>query len=98
MDFYIKWQLVDPARLFTATGGDEEAAAARLADIVQDRIKSVVAQPPLQQIVADAQRPPATLFVPDELHSAAGTGRRTGRRALQRIDLPDDVAHASTRA
>ena len=51
-DFYIKWRVHDPVQFFTATGGKEQLAGERIADIVKDGIKSVVAQRTLQQIVS----------------------------------------------
>ena len=53
VDFYVKWQLLDAARFFQATGGDEDMAALRLADIVRDRLKSAVAAAPLTRVIAD---------------------------------------------
>src|ERR1700680_4223070 len=43
VDFYVKWQLLDAARVFRAIGGDEDMAGLRLADVVRDRLKSAVA-------------------------------------------------------
>jgi len=44
VDFYVKWRVNDASRFFQATGGEEDIAAQRLAEIVKDGIKSVVAQ------------------------------------------------------
>ncbi|GMU67824.1 MAG: hypothetical protein AMXMBFR37_01570 [Steroidobacteraceae bacterium] len=92
VDFYVKWRVADAAKYFRATGGNEEAAGQRLADIVKDGIKNAVAQRTLQEVVT-AER-------------AAVTGEMFGRASqavdefgielmdvrVQRIDLPDDVA------
>jgi len=92
VDFYIKWRVADAAKYFRATGGNEDAAGQRLADIVKDGIKNAVAQRTLREVVT-AER-------------AAVTGEMIGRAStavdefgielvdvrLQRIDLPDDVA------
>jgi modulator of FtsH protease HflC len=43
-DFYVKWRVKDPVLYYTSTGGREELAAERLADIVKDGLKSVVAE------------------------------------------------------
>src|ERR1700730_9455989 len=55
VDFYVKWRLLDAARFFQATGGDEDMAALRLADIVRDRLKSAVAGQPLTKLIAEAR-------------------------------------------
>src|ERR1700722_18592966 len=52
VDFYVKWRVKDPSLFYTAPGGREEQAGERLAEIVKDGIKSVVAQRTLQQIVS----------------------------------------------
>src|SRR6476646_1900658 len=52
VDFYIKWRVKDPSYYFQATGGSEDIAGRRLAEIVKDGIKSVVAERSLEQIVS----------------------------------------------
>ena len=44
VDFYVKWKVKDASRYFQATGGREDLAGDRIAEIVKDGIKSVVAQ------------------------------------------------------
>ncbi len=94
VDFYVKWRLLDAERFFQATGGDEDMAALRLADIVRDRLKSAVAGQPLTKVIADAR---GTLS--DEGFNEVGAAaRQFGVELidvqLQRIDLTDDVATA----
>jgi membrane protease subunit HflC len=92
VDFYVKWRIKDPAAYFTATGGLEDKAGDRLADIVKDGIKGVVAQRTLQQIVS-AERGEVTgqMFTPAS-RNAAGLGVELVDVRVQRIDLPDEVA------
>jgi membrane protease subunit HflC len=92
VDFYVKWRVKDPSTFFTATGGNEELAGQRLAEIVKDGIKSVVAQRTLQQIVS-AERAAVTgqMFAPAS-HNALGLGVDLVDVRVQRIDLPDEVA------
>jgi modulator of FtsH protease HflC len=92
VDFYVKWRVKDPSLYFTATGGREDLAGERLAEIVKDGIKSVVAQRTLQQIVS-SERSAVTgeMFGPAS-HNAAGLGVELVDVRVQRIDLPDEVA------
>jgi modulator of FtsH protease HflC len=92
VDFYVKWRVKDPSRYFTATGGREDLAGERLAEIVKDGIKSVVAQRTLQQIVS-SERSAVTgeMFGPAS-RNAAGLGVELVDVRVQRIDLPDAVA------
>jgi len=92
VDFYVKWRVASGSRYFQATGGSEDIASERLAEIVKDGIKGVVAERTLEQIVS-AER-------------AAVTGDMFGRASkavealgidlidvrVQRIDLPEDVS------
>jgi membrane protease subunit HflC len=94
VDFYIKWQLLDVVSFYEATGGDEDVAALRLADIVRDHLKSAVAGQPLTKVIADAR---GTLS--DAAFSQIGAAARQWGVELidvqlQRIDLTDDVATA----
>ena len=44
VDFYVKWRVKDPQVYYTAAAGSESLAGERLAEIVKDGIKSVVAR------------------------------------------------------
>ncbi len=92
VDFYVKWRVKDPSLYFTAAGGREDLGGQRLAEIVKDGIKGVVAQRTLQQIVS-AERAAVTgeMFV-QASHNAAGLGVDLVDVRVQRIDLPDEVA------
>jgi modulator of FtsH protease HflC len=94
VDFYVKWRISDVARYYLATGGDEEAAAGRLAEIVKDGLKGVIAKRTIQQVVA-AER---AEFIGDILQFA---GRSVGQLGLtlvdvrvKRIDLPEEVSES----
>ncbi|HXL97993.1 MAG TPA: protease modulator HflC [Steroidobacteraceae bacterium] len=94
VDFYVKWQLLDAARFFQATGADEDMAGLRLADIIRDRLKSAVAGQPLTKVISD---PRGTLSDAgfNDIGAAAGElGVQLIDVQLQRIDLTDDVAAA----
>jgi membrane protease subunit HflC len=91
-DFYIKWRVRDAVQYYTATGGKEELAGERLADIVKDGIKSVVAQRTLQQIVSAERAAVTGDMFGQASKSATGLGIELVDVRVQRIDLPDDVA------
>ena len=92
VDFYIKWKVKDPALFYTATGGDEALAGERLAEIVKDGIKTVVAQRTLQQVVSSERAG----LTGEMLGQASGKAEALGVALVdvrvQRIDLPDEVA------
>ncbi len=94
VDFFVKWRVSDVARYYLATDGDEEAAAGRLAELVKDGLKGVIAKRTIQQVVA-AER---AEFIGDILQVA---GRSVGELGLtlvdvrvKRIDLPEEVSES----
>lgn len=92
VDFYIKWRVDDASRYFQATGGREEIAGERLAAIVKDGIKGVVAQRTLEQIVT-AERAAVTGDMFERASKAVGDlGVKLVDVRVQRIDLPEDVS------
>ena len=92
VDFYVKWRVQDPALYYTATGGREEFAGQRLAEIVKDGIKSVVAQRTLQQVVSAERAAVTGEMFGQASRNAAGLGVELVDVRVQRIDLPDEVA------
>jgi membrane protease subunit HflC len=92
VDFYVKWRVKDPSTFYIATGGREEQAGERLAEIVKDGIKSVVAQRTLQQIVSAERAAVTGEMFGQASRNAAGLGVELVDVRVQRIDLPDEVA------
>ena len=91
VDFYVKWRINDVAQYYQSTNGDEEMAARRLAEIVKDGLKGVIARRTIQQVVA-AQR---AEFIGDILDVAGESVRQLGITLVdvrvKKSDLPDDV-------
>jgi len=92
LDFYTKWRISDVAQYYQSTsGGDEDVAARRLAEIVKDGLKGVIARRTIQQVVA-AER---AEFIGDILQVAGVSVQELGITLVdvrvKKIDLPDDV-------
>ena len=92
VDFYIKWQVNDASLYFQSTGGREELASERIAEIVKDGIKSVVAQRPLEEIVTSERAAVTGEMLKAANDNADGLGIRLVDVRVQRIDLPEDVS------
>ncbi|HKT71305.1 MAG TPA: protease modulator HflC [Steroidobacteraceae bacterium] len=92
VDFYVKWRVKDASRYFQATGGREELAGDRLAEIVKDGIKSVVAQRTLEQIVSSERAAVTGDMFGQASRNVAQLGVELVDVRVQRIDLPDDVS------
>ena len=92
VDFYVKWRVKDPSTYYTAAAGSEAIAGERLAAIVKDGIKSVVAQRTLQEIVSAERAAFTTEMFGQASRNALGLGVDLVDVRVQRIDLPDEVA------
>jgi modulator of FtsH protease HflC len=92
VDFYVKWKVKDASRYFQATGGREDLAGDRIAEIVKDGIKSVVAQRTLEQIVSAERAAVTGEMIGQASRNVANLGVDLVDVRVQRIDLPDDVS------
>jgi modulator of FtsH protease HflC len=94
VDFYVKWRVTDVGGYYLATNGDEEAAAGRLAEIVKDGLKGVIAKRTIQQVVA-AER---AEFIGDILQFSGSSVSQLGLTLVdvrvKRIDLPEEVSES----
>ena len=92
VDFYIKWRISDVVQYYLATGGEEEVGANRLAEIVKDGLKGVIAKRTLQKVVAAERQE----FMDDILEFSAASVAQLGVTLVdvrvKRIDLPDEVS------
>ncbi|MDD3608871.1 MAG: protease modulator HflC [Halothiobacillaceae bacterium] len=92
VDFYIKWQIEDPAKYFRATRGDERAAAARIAQIVKDGLKSQFSSLTIRQVVS-GDREQIKLAVADKANrDVSEFGVKVIDVRIMRIDLPPEVS------
>ena len=92
VDFYVKWRVNEASRYFQATGGRDELAGERLAEIVKDGIKGVVAQRTLEEIVTSERAAVTGQMFEESSRNAEGLGIKLIDVRVQRIDLPEDVS------
>jgi len=92
VDFYVKWKVKDASRYFQATGGREDLAGDRIAEIVKDGIKSVVAQRTLEEIVSADRAAVTEDMIGQAGRNVSNLGINLVDVRVQRIDLPDDVS------
>jgi membrane protease subunit HflC len=94
VDFFVKWRVSDVGQFYLATNGDEESAAGRLAEIVKDGLKGVIAKRTIQQVVA-AER---AEFIGDILQFSGSSVGQLGITLVdvrvKRIDLPEEVSES----
>lgn len=92
VDFYIKWRVLDASKFFQATGGSEEIAGRRLAEIVKDGIKSVVAERSLERTVSSERAAVTHEMLDAAKANVAGLGADLVDVRVQSINLPDEVS------
>ncbi len=92
VDFYIKWRVQNPRQYFQATGGREDIAGERLAEIVKDGIKSVVAERTLEQIVSAERAAVTSEMFGQASKNVSNLGAQLIDVRVQSIDLPEEVS------
>ena len=92
VDFYVKWKVNNASRYYQTTGGSEDLAGQRIAEIVKDGIKSVVAQRTLEEIVAADRAAVTEDMIGQASRNVSNLGIDLVDVRVQRIDLPDDVS------
>jgi membrane protease subunit HflC len=94
VDFCLRWRLSDPAKLYAANGGDEEATAARMVEPVREQIRSALADASLTADVADGHAAEATLHSDTLRNVTQQLGVELVDVQLQHIELPSDELDA----
>jgi modulator of FtsH protease HflC len=92
VDYYIKWQILNPATFYQATQGDEGQAAILVGDNIQDGIKNAVAGRTLKEIVTSDRQKITGDFQETSRVALQKLGIQLIDVRVQRIDLQEDVA------
>jgi membrane protease subunit HflC len=92
VDFYVKWRVNNASRFFQATSGLEDRAGERIAEIVKDGIKGVVAQRTLEEIVTSERAAVTSDMFTQASEKVTALGILLIDVRVQRIDLPEDVS------
>lgn len=94
VDFFVKWQIVDPLKYYRATGGSEDAGRARLGEIVKNELRNEFGARTVQQVVT-GQRSEVMASMRVEANKATqGFGVKIVDVRIKRIDLPKEVSGA----
>ena len=92
VDFFVKWRIADVSKFYTASSGDEQLAAQRLAPIVRQALGREINSRKLQEVIS-AER----TNVMEELRESATKavtelGIELVDVRIKRIDLPEEVS------
>lgn len=91
VDSFVKWRIVNVARFYTSTQGNERVALSRLDSIVKDRIRNQIASRTLSEVISE-QRVSTMLEIAERANeSTAEFGIEVVDVRIKAIELPDDV-------
>jgi membrane protease subunit HflC len=91
VDSFVKWRILDVARFYTSTQGNESIALNRLHGIVSDRIRNQIASRTLVEVVSE-QRVTTMKAIAEAANRAAEEfGIEVVDVRIKSIELPDDV-------
>jgi membrane protease subunit HflC len=94
VDFYTKWRITDVDQYYRSTSGSEETAAGRLAEIVKDGLKGLIAKRTVQQVVAAERSEFIGEIARSHGRSIAELGITLVDVRVKRIDLPEEVSES----
>ncbi len=95
VDFYVKWRIVDNARYYRSTGGDQLQAAQRLTPIVKDALRFEFNARTLPDLISGGRK-----GITERVRSQtdASTRKNLGIAVvdvrIKRIDLPNEVSES----
>ena len=90
VDFFVKWRISDVDTFYRSSGGNEEAARARLRPIVKNALRNEINQRDLQSVVSSG-RTDLTGSLLKTINAGAGTlGIEVVDVRIKRINLPQD--------
>jgi modulator of FtsH protease HflC len=91
VDYFVTWQIVDPAQYYRSVQGDETAAIERLSAIIKEGIKAAISQRTVQEVVS-AERSELMAEMLTRVQSLPELGIRVVDVRVKRIDLSDEVS------
>ena len=92
VDFFVKWRILDVSKFYTASSGDEQLAAQRLAPIVRQALGREINSRKLQEVIS-AERSNVMEELRESANKAvADLGIQIVDVRIKRIDLPEEVS------
>lgn len=94
VDSFVKWQVVNVAKYYTASGGDERRAEGRLAERVRNGLRNEVSRRDMHEVVSgerDKLMQDLTAALNKEMRNEFGVAVVDVR--VKRIDLPPEVSN-----
>jgi modulator of FtsH protease HflC len=92
VDYFVMWRIDDPSKFYTATGGDDEQANARLNPIVQQAIGKAFNERKLQEVVSGGRADVRNQILDAIRKPAVDLGLAIVDLRIKSTNLPDEVS------
>ncbi|MDH5361653.1 MAG: protease modulator HflC [Gammaproteobacteria bacterium] len=94
VDYFIKWRIVDVSKYYQAVNGREERARQRMARIINDNLKTEVANRKLQEVISGERAEIMNIMQKKANADAKLLGVEIIDLRIKRVDLPEEVSHS----
>jgi modulator of FtsH protease HflC len=92
VDSYVKWQIGDIKRYYTAVSGDVFQANLRLEQIIKDIMRSEFSKRTIKELIAEDRIEMRTVLIKNATRLADELGIKIVDIRIKRIDLPKEVS------
>ena len=94
VDYYVKWRITDVSKYYQAVTGNESRALQRMARIINDSLKSEVANRQLHDVIAGERAEIMSVMQKRANEDASLFGVEIIDLRIKRVDLPEDNSNA----
>jgi membrane protease subunit HflC len=92
VDYFVTWQVVDPAQFYRSVQGNEQRAINRLSAIVKEGMKAAISQRTVQQVVSAERSELMSQTLAEARKRAPQLGVQVVDVRVKRIDLSNEVS------
>lgn len=94
VDFFVKWKIIDPAKYYVAVSGDEREAQRRIAQTVNDGLRSEFGKRTIHEVVSGERETIMNILREAADKNSRSIGVQIIDVRLRRVDLPDEVSNS----
>lgn len=94
VDFFVMWRITDPAKYYTAVGGDEQKAGVRLSGLIIDGLRGEFGKRTIQEVVSGERRQIMDIQTVQANKQSQEFGITIADVRIKRIDLASDVSQS----
>ena len=94
VDFFVKWRIVNAVNFYTATGGFENVASARLSEIIKNAIVTEFGKRSVQEAISVERAELMRDMLATASAAATGLGVELIDVRVKQVEFPEDVKNA----